>query len=156
MISTRKKLFALALAAILFGLTQAHASQIAWMGYEEGMASGKTSQKKVLINFYADWCTWCKKLDKETFADKAVVDYLTRNFVAVKVDSDRRQDLAAAYGVQGLPTMWFVTDQGDPISALPSFVPADTFLDILRYIHTESYKRMKFSEFAKSEGQRPK
>jgi len=145
-------LLALVVGAMLVFQSPALADQITWMGYEEGLATGRAMKKKVFINFYADWCTWCKKLDKETFRDRAVVDYLNRHFVAIKVDTDRRQDLAAAYGIQGLPTLWFVTGQEEKISALASFVPADTFLDVLRYIHSESYNKMKFSDFTKADG----
>jgi len=144
-------LLTLTWVAVLFFMVPAQAGPITWMGHEEGLAAGKAANKKVFINFYADWCSWCKKLDKETFRDRAVEDYLKENFISVKVDSDRRQDLATAYGVQGLPTLWFVTEQGEPISALASFVPADTFITILRYIHTESYKRMTFADFAKAQ-----
>jgi thioredoxin-related protein len=144
---------AILLMVVLACSASAIGDQIVWLGHDEGLASGKTLKKKVFINFYADWCTWCRKLEKETFRDKAVVAYLNRHFIAVKVDSDRRQDLAAAYGVQGLPTMWFVTDQGEPISALQSFVPADTFVTVLRFIATDSYKHMKYNDFARSENQ---
>ena len=60
---------------------------IKWYGYDDGMAAGKKEGKKILISFFADWCTWCKKMDRETFSDSDVAAYMNENFIAVKINS---------------------------------------------------------------------
>jgi thioredoxin-related protein len=50
--------------------------------------------KKVMIDMYTSWCGWCKVMDKKTFTDPAVVDYLNDNFVMVKFNAERREPVS--------------------------------------------------------------
>ncbi|HKL28573.1 MAG TPA: thioredoxin [Natrialbaceae archaeon] len=54
----------------------------------------------VLADFYADWCGPCKAL--EPIVANIAADTET---VVAKVDVDENQELAAEYGVRGVPTM---------------------------------------------------
>lgn len=66
----------------------------------------------VLVDFYADWCGPCQMLEPivETVAEE------TEAAVA-KVDVDANQQLAAEYGVRGVPTMVLFAD-GEPVERL--------------------------------------
>jgi thiol-disulfide isomerase/thioredoxin len=44
----------------------AAAEGIRWYSYEEGAASSRSSGKKLFLHFYADWCGFCEKMEKET------------------------------------------------------------------------------------------
>ena len=50
--------------------------------------------KLVLLDLGAVWCHWCHVMDRETYANPDVAAYLAEHYVAVKVDQDRRPDLA--------------------------------------------------------------
>lgn len=148
---------ALWLGVLIFAITAvvstlpapvAEASEnVNWHSYREGVALGKSRQKKVLINFYADWCSYCRKMDLETYADGAVARYVNQNFIAIRVNSDKENQIAAMYQVQSLPSIWFVAEDGEAISNLPGFVPPGLFINLLKYIHTESYKEITFKKF---------
>ena len=58
------------------------------------------SHDVVLVDFYADWCGPCQMLEPtvETLAAET-------GATVAKVDVDANQQLAAAYGVQGVPTL---------------------------------------------------
>jgi len=118
----------------------ASAGEIIWHDYEKGLALGKSSNKKIMINFYADWCGYCKKMEKETFGAAKVADYLNANFIAIRINSDKNMELARAYHVTGLPVTWFLTENGDKIGNRPGWMNAGTFLDLLEYVYTDSYK----------------
>jgi thioredoxin-related protein len=149
--AARTLLAALAAAAALALLPgSAAADTVRWYPYEKGMARGKAESKKILINFYATWCTYCSKMDEETFGDRKVAAYLNEVFVPVKVDSEKEPRIAQRYGVSGLPSTWFVDETGEDISNLPGFVGPEMFMNILRYVETESYKSMSFSQFLQS------
>ncbi len=98
---------------------------INWRSYEEGLVVSKAEKKKVFLHFYADWCVFCAKMAKETFQNPAVVSYLNNHFIPVRVDTDKEPATAMKYGVQGLPSTWFLTEMGEAIgqSADFQFIP---------------------------------
>ncbi|MCJ7615274.1 MAG: thioredoxin fold domain-containing protein [Desulfobacterales bacterium] len=134
---------------ILSGSSCSFASSkgIKWYTYKQGIELSKIEGVKIFLYFYADWCTYCKKMEKETFNDDSVVSYLNDNFISIKVNSDRDTKTALDFGVRGLPSSWFIEKNGERISNLPGFIAADILLNVLKYINTDSYKEMPFREF---------
>ncbi len=48
---------------------------ITWLKHEtSALAQARQEKKPVMMDFYADWCAACKKLERETFANSAVAD----------------------------------------------------------------------------------
>lgn len=125
-------------------------SKIDWQGYAQGMELAKSRNKPVFLYFHADWCTYCRKFQGTTFKDKAVLAYLSENFISIEVDTDKYQDLAGQWQVRGLPTLWFLKPDNSRITSLPGYVGAKEFLQILKYINTASYEKMDFQEFIKT------
>jgi len=64
-----------------------------WYDFENAMAVNKTAQKKVLVDVYTSWCGWCKVMDKKTFTDPEVVNYLNENFVLVKFNAEIKEPI---------------------------------------------------------------
>ena len=62
-------------------------------------------------DFYADWCGPCKKM--APVLDELSKEYAGKIYI-YKVDVDSEQDLAGAFGIQSLPTIWFVPMKGEP------------------------------------------
>ena len=123
---------------------------IKWYSHEEGLVLGKLEQKKLFVHFYADWCRYCKKMQKETFQDEDVIAYLNANYVPVKVNTDRERQTAAQYGIRPLPDSWFLTPDGQRISNQPGYIDAQMLIEILKYIHTDSYLDTSFKKFVQS------
>lgn len=131
------------------GVHAAMADEIHWMKYDEGLLRAKSEHKKIFLNFHAEWCGYCTKMNKETFTNQKLIAYMNQNFVPIKVDSDREASLAERYRVQGLPTSWFLTDKGEQIASQPGFIAADNLLNMMRYISTDSYKSTSYKDFLK-------
>lgn len=132
---------------VVFLTGTAHSATVRWYGYTDGMALAKERNRKVFLYFWADWCRYCEKMEKETLSKKEVATVLNQNFIPIKINSDADQQLAARYFVRGLPTTWFLTETGEKISNLPGYVAPDLFVPILRYIHSNNYTKMTFKEF---------
>ncbi|MEM7232597.1 MAG: thioredoxin fold domain-containing protein [Planctomycetota bacterium] len=108
-------------------------SAIPWAkGFETAMKNAKTLGRPVLVDFGAEWCGWCKKLDRETFGDAKVIRLIRDNFVAVKVDCDKEKEIQQKYGVTGLPTIIFLAPDGKEIQRLTGFRDAEAFLEEAR------------------------
>ncbi len=130
----RTLLITLCLTICFFSIADA-SGKIKWYSYKEGKVLGKIEKKKVFLHFYADWCGFCLKMNKETFRDTAVVSYLNENFIAVRVNSDKEPDTAAKYGVRGLPSNWFLTEMGQPMGNIPGYIPPDALLALLKEVN---------------------
>jgi thiol:disulfide interchange protein DsbD len=98
--------------------------------YEQGIAEAVDQNKPVMIDFYADWCVYCKKLDSDVFTDGRIVGEAGR-FVTLKIDADERPDLAKNHAVLGLPTIVFLNSTGEEADRIESYVKADKFLEVM-------------------------
>ncbi len=86
------KLSFITLCCILsFFLSQSLHSQkkeIIWLTFEQLDDSLTVKPKKVFIDFYADWCSYCKKMDKVAFKDAKVIELLNTEYYAVKMNAE--------------------------------------------------------------------
>ncbi len=120
---------------------------INWLPFDEGLALSAREGKKVFLHFYADWCGYCVKMQKETFADPEVIKVLQENFISIKINSDQDKKRAGEYRVMGLPTTWFLTQEGEKIGNRPGYIPSKDLIAFLKYISTNSYKTMSLKTF---------
>ncbi len=62
----------------------------------------RESDRPVLVDFYADWCGPCKMVSPAI--QRLAVENKGR-LLTVKIDTDRKQDLARQYDITGIPTI---------------------------------------------------
>ena len=86
-----------------------------------------SERKPMLIDFYAEWCSWCRRMDEETYGDPKVAE-LAKQFICVKIDTDKQPDVAKAYKVRGLPTTAFLSFEAKTIDIIPGYLPPEDFL----------------------------
>ena len=114
---------------------------IKWYSYEEGKVLAKVEKKKVFLHFYADWCVFCGKMNKETFQDANVISKLNDTFISIRVDTDKEMETALKYGVRGLPANWFLTETGQPIVNIPGYIAPDAMLSLLKEVNEVEVER---------------
>ena len=67
----------------------------------------------VMIEFYTDWCNWCRRLEADTFSVPAVRSELEQ-IVSLRRDAEKGgADLAVRFGVDSYPTMIFLDPAGN-------------------------------------------
>jgi len=110
-----------ALALVLLGSGQ---QSVRWEHrFDEAVKKARAAQKPIMIDFWADWCSWCHRLDQTTYVDPVVVK-LSEDFIAVKVDTEsgkKNQEIALRYNVATLPTITFITPGGRQILTLKGY-----------------------------------
>jgi len=153
-----KKLVLCLMVAWLMPLSAADKN---WVGFDEGLKLAKEQNKQVLIDFYTDWCHWCKVMDEKTFSNETVANKLKAGFITVRLNAESKTETATymgntytnvqltqAFGVTGFPTLAFLEPDGGLITKIPGYVPADKFLNVLDYIDAQCYsKDVTFEEF---------
>lgn len=86
-----------------------------------------------MISFYTTWCGWCRRLEKETFADTAVIA-LSQRLACVKVDAERHPELARAYRARAFPTVVFIDRSGKLVESARGYLPPERFRVLLERI----------------------
>ena len=136
-------------------------SAVAWHpSLEAAIAAASVSGKKVLVDIYAPWCPWCRRLQKEVYPAPAVLALVERYFEPVRLNGEIRDDsvrylthrlssaeLAQGLGAQGYPTTAFLGPDGAYLTRLPGFAEAGEFERVLRYIGTDAYKTQAYDAF---------
>ncbi len=100
---------------------------IAWVEYETGMAQAAKKKKPMLIDFTAEWCGWCKKLEAEVFPKREMIA-LSKQFVCIRIDGDQRADLKAKYAVDGYPTAVILEHDGQELMRIGGYKPAEDYI----------------------------
>jgi len=111
--------------------------------FEDVLALAAKTGKPIMIDFYADWCSWCRKLDEDTYSDPEV-GKASAQLINIKMDTATKEgrELARKYRVRGLPTIIFLYSTGEEMGRVIGYRPPEVFLEILkRVIQLEKSKR---------------
>jgi thioredoxin-related protein len=140
-----------------------------WYSLQDASAELKKEKRPVLIDLYTDWCGWCKVMDKKTYSDKNVVEYLAEKFYPVKVDAESHETIVwkdktfkfnPAYrtnefamflsnGQLSYPTTVIIPPDSDEPQAIPGYMTPKEFELILKYFGEGIYKKMPFDKYEK-------
>ncbi len=67
--------------------------KINWISFNQLNDSLKTQPKKVFVDFYADWCLYCKEMNRTTFQDDLIIKELNENYYAVKMNIETEEEI---------------------------------------------------------------
>ena len=61
------------------------------------MKAAKKEKKPVYIHFTADWCKWCRVMEKETYAATEIDESLKTDWICIKIDTEARNKSGTIY-----------------------------------------------------------
>ena len=67
--------------------------------------------KPAIVDFYADWCRPCRMI--APILEELAVEYEGKINI-YKVDTEAQRELASVFGIQSLPTLFFIPMEGKP------------------------------------------
>lgn len=162
----------LSLAVLFFALSTGAQTPVKWYTIEEAFILTKKEPRKILIDVYTDWCSWCKVMDSKTFSNKLIAEYMNLNFYPVKFNAEQKADvvldgktykfvasgqrgyheLAAQLlnGKLGYPSVVFLDEKTRMIQPVQGYIQAKEFDEIIKFIGGEHYKSQKWEDFQAS------
>lgn len=96
-----------------FTAVRADAQQIRWTRSPlAAVDSAQQSGKMLLVSVGAEWCHYCKKMDKEVWPDHSLVHVTQENYVPLKLNDEQHKELVQALQIQSCPTtLVFTSDK---------------------------------------------
>lgn len=165
-----KRLFSL---LVLLISCYVSAQEINWMTMNEALEAQKKEPKKIFADIYTDWCGPCKLMDKRTFTNKKLVEYVNKHFYAVKFDAEGTEEVeyqgfnytnpnhdasksekarnsqhffAHALKVRAYPTVVFFDENSDVISPVVGYKTPQQLEIYLKMIAQDDYKNVTSKE----------
>jgi uncharacterized protein len=108
---------------------------------KDSFDKSRLSGKPILLDIKGSWCHWCHVMDETSYSDPAVIDTINKNFVPVRVDTDKRPDVNRRYNMGGWPTTAFLDSDGRVITG-GTYIPPQQMREVLRSV-IEYYTKNK-------------
>jgi thioredoxin-related protein len=99
--------------------------------FDEGLAAAADRDQNVLVDFYTDWCKWCKVIDSAVFKDPKGIAYFKDKMVLTQINAEVDTALASQYKISGYPTLVLMDSKGVEIDRIVGFLETDEFIQTL-------------------------
>lgn len=153
---------------------------INWVEFNDLPQLMEEEPRKVIIDFYTNWCGPCKMMASQTFTDPVIVSYINENYYAIKFNAEGGDSvqfkgktfinpefdagkrgrnsvhqityyLATVNGRIAYPTTVYLTEELELITPIQGFLAADRIEPILHYFKNDTYKTQpNFDEYLKT------
>ncbi len=95
------------------------------------------SGKLIMVDFYTDWCGWCKRLDRDTFPHKTVIQ-ASQDFIPLKLNADKEgRALARKNRIRGYPTILFFDHTGKVVGRIGGYLKPEPFAAAMKRIQAK-------------------
>ncbi len=131
----------LILEASPYLLQHAH-NPVDWYAWgDEAFKKAKKENKPIFLSIGYSTCHWCHVMERESFENPQIAEWINRYFIPIKVDREQRPDIDEIYmtgvmvmtGRGGWPMSSFITPEGKTFYA-GTYYPPNRFLPLLKQI----------------------
>jgi thioredoxin-related protein len=130
---------------------------------EEALKLAPETGKKILVDVYATWCPYCKRMHSEVYPSDEVSKAISDYFLLVKIDVEGSEEVnyfgermteaqfAQALDNKNVPTTYFLNQEGAILGVQPGYLEPDVFSSLLQFVGSDAYLNQSFSEYSQSE-----
>lgn len=120
------------------------AATVQWNRLDAAIATATKAGKPVFVSVYADWCGYCKLMERTTFVDPGIVKLLGDGWVSARLNGESGNFLklgkvtltesqwAMGNGVQGFPATFLLDAKGKPFAGIPGYIEAPQMAQFLK------------------------
>ena len=108
--------------------------QFSAVGLEQLKERSKKENKPIFLLAHASYCAACKKTIKTVFTEKETGDLFNKRFINVQVDieSEEGKKVVKDYGIEGTPTLLFLSPDGRVINKASGFHNKEELIALTR------------------------
>jgi hypothetical protein len=126
------------------------------------LAKAKAENKLILFSIGYASCHWCHVMEKETFEDKVVADFMNAHFINVKVDREEHPNIDKTYlkavqlmtGNAGWPLNCVTLPNGEPVWGGTYFTKENWLQSLQQIVNIHKENPEKTAEFAQAQVKR--
>ena len=137
------------------------AAKIKWMSLDQAFAAQKKEPRKIVIDVYTDWCGWCKVMDKNTFSDAKVIEFVNKKYYAVKLNAEQAGQISIGdkqynypqlaselmQGKMSYPTIVYLDEKFGMIQPIPGYQEAKVFHQVITFLGDNHFKKTDFEKY---------
>ena len=136
-----KTIITLTLLIVILGvgawlyITAKPPQEITWLtDLDDSLGQASIQNKYVLIDFYAEWCPPCAKMDSYVYTNSNVIDFLSKHFICVKINIDKQPQLARKFEIKFIPTTVILNYEGEELGRIIGYRDPDTYIAEIKNI----------------------
>lgn len=115
----------------------ATAGEVRWTrSPETAVEQANASGRLILVSVGANWCHYCKKMDKDTWSNHEIAAVVADEYVPLKLSDEEHRELIETMGIQGYPVTLIFTPDRRLVARLDGYVGPEKMADAMTRIRT--------------------
>ena len=157
---------------LVMAMHLSHAQKVNWVTIEEAQELIKKEPRKIIMDVYTNWCGPCKLLDRNTFGNADVAEYINENYYAVKFNAEgdstvnfeentftnpnydpakanrrnAKHQFASYLNVRAYPTIIFLDENLNLIAPITGYLSPKQIEIYLKLFYSNDYKSVSSKE----------